>query len=77
MDPSPSPSPALAGIRASPTVIVAEPAWRRAGSCYARREYKRYADRHMTRIDQELRQRLQAAGFIKQPDEAGQTTRPP
>jgi probable rRNA maturation factor len=30
MDPSPSPSPALAGIRASPTVIVAEPAWRRA-----------------------------------------------
>jgi hypothetical protein len=42
-----------------------------------RREYKRYADRHMTRIDQELRQRLQAAGFIKQPDEPGQTTRPP
>jgi probable rRNA maturation factor len=30
MDPSPSPSPALAGIRASPTVVVAEPAWRRA-----------------------------------------------
>jgi probable rRNA maturation factor len=30
MDPSPSPSPALAGIRASQTVIVAEPAWRRA-----------------------------------------------
>ena len=30
MDPAPSPSPALAGIRASPTVIVAEPAWRRA-----------------------------------------------
>jgi probable rRNA maturation factor len=30
MDPSPSPSPAVAGIRASPTVIVAESAWRRA-----------------------------------------------
>src|ERR1700678_1036992 len=30
MDPSPSPSPAVAGLRASPTVIVAEPAWRRA-----------------------------------------------
>ncbi len=30
MDPTPSPSPALAGIRASPTVIVAAPAWRRA-----------------------------------------------
>jgi len=30
MDPSPGTGPALAGIRASPTVIVAEPAWRRA-----------------------------------------------
>jgi probable rRNA maturation factor len=30
MDPAPGTSPALAGIRASPTVIVAEPAWRRA-----------------------------------------------
>jgi probable rRNA maturation factor len=30
MDPSPSPSPAFAGVRASTTVIVAEPAWRRA-----------------------------------------------
>src|SRR5271156_7073693 len=30
MDPPPSPTPALAGFRASPTVIVAEPAWRRA-----------------------------------------------
>jgi len=30
MDPSPSPSPAFAGIRASTTVIIADPAWRRA-----------------------------------------------
>jgi probable rRNA maturation factor len=30
MDPSPRPSPASAGIRATTTVIVAEPAWRRA-----------------------------------------------
>jgi probable rRNA maturation factor len=30
MDPSPSPSPALAGLRATTTVIVAEPAWCRA-----------------------------------------------
>ena len=30
MDPSPRPSPAIAGIRAATTVIVAEPAWRRA-----------------------------------------------
>ena len=30
MDPSPRPSPAVAGIRATSTVIVAEPAWHRA-----------------------------------------------
>jgi probable rRNA maturation factor len=30
MDPSPRPSPAVAGIQAATTVIVAEPAWRRA-----------------------------------------------
>lgn len=30
MDPSPSPSPATAGLQSSTTVIVADPAWRRA-----------------------------------------------
>ncbi len=30
MDPSPRPSPAIAGIRTTTTVVVAEPAWRRA-----------------------------------------------
>jgi probable rRNA maturation factor len=30
MDPAPSPSPAIAGIQTSTTVIVADPGWRRA-----------------------------------------------
>jgi hypothetical protein len=30
-----------------------------------RREYKRYGDRHAARIDKELRQRMQAAGFVR------------
>ena len=35
-----------------------------------RREYKRYGDRHAARIDQELRQRMQAAGFLRETDAA-------
>jgi hypothetical protein len=34
-----------------------------------RREYKRYGDRHMTRIDKDLRQRMQAAGFVREADD--------
>jgi hypothetical protein len=38
-----------------------------------RREYKRYSDRHAPRIDAELRQRMQAAGFARETDRPRQS----
>jgi len=40
-----------------------------------RREYKRYSDRHVARIDKELRERMQAAGFVREGDEPPQDKR--
>jgi len=40
-----------------------------------RREYKRYGDRHVARIDKELRERMRAAGFVQDVDETVQDRR--
>ncbi len=40
-----------------------------------RREYKRCGDRHMARIDKELRERMRAAGFVQDVDETVQDGR--